>query len=344
MTTDNNTENEPSREQAIAGLMDELAELVPSSESVDTEPEMETEGRPLDMLVDGPISLKHFNFADNILSPTPGDPYNLKIKGKNYFESANYYMLKKFRRKAQLAGLNPRVQDEINQEIELQHVLQCQKNTVAVERARKVLDHNPAMLTDEIREIFYAVRAGMATPMQAILFLETFPEAEAIDVLMDTVALDRGEYEFARDSLMKSFAQLQDDENSDIAVIPTASGKRKRIDVTHTAAPAIDVKKVVRADIYRKNAPDAPVIELLTRCNSYAFPAEAEVDFVKAGLRKHPYVTTKGETVATVDLLPISISGYIRIKTDRSSALDTGDMFFRTADHYGSPVELRDLR
>lgn len=194
------------------------------------------------------LELRQQPFNINPDSPTPLDPYRLKITdGPFYDESARLFMEKKqldpmqqfdyeeedseeYRKKVDLwiaARLND-LEDEpsadtwasVSREIQTQHLLKERRNDAALELLR---EDNRIVSPDEAERIMQ-VRAGVAQLPTMLRFLAVHPEIGGLELMKATRPLNPRAIWMARFAFMKTLGSLDE---QDIAIELRAENTRR---------------------------------------------------------------------------------------------------------------------
>jgi hypothetical protein len=120
------------------------------------------------------LLIEHQPYELNVNSPTPLDPFHLKVNRADYYTSAEVYMGNRLMVAAEKIGLAEYHSETILNEIHHEHLLRSTRNNEAIRHIRMSVD--PAEPVDPVTaELVVKARAGMLTLEEAAYLLAAFP-------------------------------------------------------------------------------------------------------------------------------------------------------------------------
>lgn len=123
------------------------------------------------------LLIEHQPYELNVNSPTPLDPFHLKVNRTDYYTSAEVYMENRLMVAADEIGLAEHHRDIIRNEIHHEHLLRSSRNNEAIRHIRMSAD--PTQPVDPVTaELVLKARAGMITLEEAAYLLAAFPPNE----------------------------------------------------------------------------------------------------------------------------------------------------------------------
>jgi hypothetical protein len=126
------------------------------------------------------LLIEHQPYELNVNSPTPLDPFHLKVNRADYYTSAEVYMGNRLMVAAEKIGLAEYHSEIILNEIHHEHLLRSTRNNEAIRHIRMSVD--PTQPVDPVTaELILKARAGMITLEEAAYLLAAFPPSEDED-------------------------------------------------------------------------------------------------------------------------------------------------------------------
>lgn len=266
-----------------------------------------------------PIELESQPFDENLLSPTPGDPYNVKTHSMSYYHAAEMLMLGRFKNRADLITNSDTADvhtimmglDAIELEIITQHEHQCRRNNESTNRLQASFRHNTARFDPGMADVIRDVRSGVASTEERIALLIQHPEMDSIEDMKFTCPLDIKGYKSAMERYFRNFMELQHKSVIDFTIIPKDEQEITTKDVTESAGKGIEVCKTVLFEV----TIDDVVLELVERKSFCVFPTSPQIRGITENIvkltGKHP-----------ANRQPINVSAYFRVKRHRDDESD----------------------
>lgn len=192
----------------------------------------------LEQTLDLPLHLTRMPHEINSLSPTPLDPYALKVAGADYDEAALKYMLHSFDELVEDHSQSHSSDIERAQlEIDYQHFHRMKKNDEAMRRWREIAATEPTeqLLSHAEAEGVMQVRAGVSKIGAIILLLANYPEIGAIETSKATRPFCVHAHEIAKGALSAELDQLAANAEFSTVVDNVAKPYRSSIDEHHGA-------------------------------------------------------------------------------------------------------------
>ena len=138
------------------------------------------------------LLIPHQPYDLNKYSPTPLDPFHIRIGDKDYLTSANAYMEGRFTEIADEIGLSELHRQRIMAEVNHEHLERSIESNEAMKRMRGAIE--PTMPIDPITaELIFKKRAALAELKESVYLLAAYPEAEAFEVIKYTAPLESDE-------------------------------------------------------------------------------------------------------------------------------------------------------
>jgi hypothetical protein len=245
----------------------------------------------------------------NKYSPTPLEPFHLKLHNTDYYVSASAYMEGRLTTMASEVDLSPKAQQAITSEVEYEHLARSLKNNDAMRRIRESMKDVP-YVDAQIAQLVLRARAARAEVRELAYLLSIFPEAEAIEVLKYTDPLNDKELAFAHAQFIYNLRMAA--ENTHGMVIDDSAAERPRPRVSHESVlPKNFITKGKEMDVYINNTH----LELIG-CYSHYVPDPDET----ALLKKRPTMAViNGQTIP---MYGTAISKYLRVAKTSASCKD----------------------
>ena len=166
----------------------------------------------LEDVLNMPIDLNDMPSSRNAISPTPLDPYELRVHGIGYPNVALEYMRSELLRNTeQLTSYNTEQIKDAEAEIEYQHKHRMEKNHSTMQDWREKAATNPTgrMLSLEDAEGVLQVRAGVSRPSAPIELLARNPEIGGIEIAKATRPFCLEAHILSREALRSRLASLR---------------------------------------------------------------------------------------------------------------------------------------
>jgi hypothetical protein len=280
-------------------------------------------------LITLPVVTERQPYDSNVYSPTPGDPYHLVANESNYYHAAEMLMLKRLEEWAMTPGISPEDIDKIEDEIIMQHQLQCKQNHASIERLIESFKNSPASFDLDTAKMINRVRSGEATSFDRVSLLFEHPEMDSIEDMKFTCPFDIKTYKKVVSEYNKDLWSVQLDSEGSIQIENDIESPRPK-DVTETADTRVVVMKTVIAEIRSEDT--NVVIEVVRRNSFYAFPTIPQLRGITENIFKY-----KDEK--SVNLQPIAVSTYLRVKRDRNkNRSDTAPIEVNIEEKQSIPV------
>ena len=270
------------------------------------------------------LLVEHQPYEINENSPTPLDPWHLRMHKADYVPSASVYMENRLIIAADEIGLADEHREIIMNEISHEHILRSNRNNEAMRRIRASVD--PDQPVDPVTaELILKARAGVATLEEAAYLLAAYPQAEGIEVmkytgpLIDridnpTPVVDRHmnkiiagtKFDVAELQFADALQQISQNQSGIIVDTSTRMPQRPRNSDGYGIRNVI-VTKAKESDLYICSKDNEPIhIESVGRYSYYVPNAPDEA------LRKvRPTVARiNGKPVV---MYPIALSKYLRV-------------------------------
>ncbi|MDB5187029.1 MAG: hypothetical protein JWM07_501 [Candidatus Saccharibacteria bacterium] len=120
------------------------------------------------------LLIEHQPYELNVNSPTPLDPFHLKVNRAGYYTSAEVYMENRLMVASDAIGLAEHHSDIIRNEIHHEHFLRSNRNNEAIRHIRMSVDSTQPV--DPVTaQLVLKARAGMLTLEEAAYLLAAFP-------------------------------------------------------------------------------------------------------------------------------------------------------------------------
>lgn len=246
----------------------------------------------------------------NERSPTPLDPFHLKLDETDYFTSAGFHVERRLMKTADAIGLSEEARERITSEIEYEHLHRSLKNNDAMKRLRVAFE-NEEQVDSRMAELILRARAGNADIQSTAYLLAAFPEMEAIEVMKYTEPLQDKKLELAHAHFIYALRMAAREVPG--MVVETVNGNTGiRPRRSHDSVLSnIFIAKGKEADIFVENIH----LELISRY-SYYVPDTTE----RALMNVMPTMCTmNGRSIA---MYRIALSKYLRVAKSSSDSTD----------------------
>ncbi len=259
-------------------------------------------------LLHNTVVLPRHAFHDNLIAPTPADPFNIiDSAGVDYFSDSRDMMLERLRVEAERTGIDDVAHHAIMDELETQHRLQSNKNSENYLKFCDALSLGNYLLNDDMRAMITRLRSGEATSAERMILMSLFPELEAVEDMKFTKALDTPAIERAVTVYVANLIRLSNhSQHIEFKLLPK-SRQPARFSYSDNDGHIVVGKAVIaEASVLGKE------LEFVARSAYYLFP---EADRLSGMSNK--LVTLPDGTM--VNQQQISESVYIRLKSGTPS-------------------------
>lgn len=282
------------------------------------------------------IVLEDNPFENNLLSPTPGDPASVFIRGgASYEDEALKYMKSKLDQAAsqfeqaydERGRSMPLITNEIYatilNEIQVQHTSEMAKNDAAFRRLMEKFRNNPNSISLDESGRIERIRGVSATSEDRLTMLSAHPEIDALEDAKITCVLDYYAYIDAKSNyFLRLNESLAESEDHIVVRIDDKDLKPRPRKLDKTISESVIATKSVIAEVF--NTRTGQVFEVVEKLNQFAF----KTNYKMQGVMPH-LVDAKSLEELAVDsyadrrinarnLQPVYMQIVLRVKRDRT--------------------------
>lgn len=277
--------------------------------SIEFFPEYSTQV-PIDEVLFQNLSIPHQPFEYNSSSPTPGDPYALRIGrvagalepdspfGIGYKSAGQLFMEGMLEANAATVELDDKYLEPIAAEITAQHDHRVESNDLAMQTFKASFSE-VNVIDKPSAELIMRVRAGVGTVDEPARLIAARPTIGGLEAMKATRPFMKDELRFADVMFLRDLRLASMQEKTPIRNLQIFNNSPYRVSVINESNIIVMKRLQASMDVGRQS------LEVISRESYIGVPENEPLQNVNADLRKI------GKAV--VNLLPIDITKYYRI-------------------------------